>query len=459
MTGVINPRSGIRPSHPLDVNQNRLAAAPQEETQTVGSEQDRSALPSPNRTAHERLKSQQLQRVLNENSDVNSTPLAAISSQCDQATKNNEQRLPRDELQLNLTKIRKHFETLKAKNWSPDEREFYCDMALLPIAIKAENAREPGLNLHHFDSFHSFASALKSGNLQNGRAIFPLLGKEVHAVAADIRTFDGKVSILILEPLKINTVRHMYVESRISAMSKVLPENAKLAVLSVDAQKAVNGCRIFALSAASKLAKESKFFDEIHKANSLDQVQALKNINKFEIESRLSNAQPGDDPVDVYASDQYSNFRILNAHRSVPAPFQKHTQAMSSLKAWADEDKLAQTVVNEQGETFLSRFERHARNRFQRDFLHDEKDNIQWRGVKQFMFSTSIEEKRLTYLNRAVAYLDIAPQEEISDFLRHFYETQKKHKLPDQLHIVDAYNIGKSEVGPRKKLNRPRLDL
>lgn len=179
---MINSGSGIRTPHSLNTNPNRLAASPQEEAQIGGGMPERSALPLPNRAAHERLKSQQLQRILNEKSGTDSALRVAPYNQRVQVVKNNEQcedastsdskkdsqakpsgsgiwgmaralsdLLPwnwerlylRKELQSNLAKIKEHFETLKAENWSPDSREFYCDEALLPIAVKAENARNP----------------------------------------------------------------------------------------------------------------------------------------------------------------------------------------------------------------------------------------------------------------------------------------------------------------------------
>ena len=487
MTGMINLGSGVRTSHPVDANPNRLAASPQEETQTGGDMPERSALPRPNRAAHERLQSQQLQRMLNENRGTHSTLLQAPSHNqreeaSTSASKNDSQaepsesgiwrmvkvlsnflpwsrvRLsPREELQRNLAKVKKHFETLKAANWSPDRRELYCDVALLPIAVKAENAREPRLNLHNFDSFHSFAGALKRGRLQNGRVIFPLLGEEVHAAAADIRMIDDKISILVLEPIGIDELFDKYCESHISAMFKALPENAKLAVLSVDAQRAANGCRIFALSAASKLAKESEFFDEIHKANASDQVQALKQINKAEIENRLSNAQLGDNLVDVHEDTRFPNFRILNAHRLVSASFQKHTQSKNSLKAWADEDKLAQIMVNKKGETLLSRFDKHIVERYKRK-QYEESGKIQWSERRSKSFSASIEEKRLTYLDRAIAYLDNVPQKEAFDLLRCFYEAWTKYRTSD-LSDEKKYVIDMLAVGPQNMQSRPEIDF
>ena len=514
MTGMTNLRTGARTPHSLDVNSNRYAASSQEEDQKRDEISERSTLPPPNRVPHERMQLQRMQQMLNKNSGTGSTLLTASSSQREQAAKNNEQgeatstsgpkndsqaessysgiwrmaealskflpwnwmkMSPREELQTNLIKIKKHFETLREKKWSPDNREFYCDVALLPIAVKAENAREPGLNLHDFDSFHSFAEAVKSGKLQNGRAIFQLQSNNGHAVAADIRTIDDKISILVLDPvnlvldpLKIDDEEareKRYSKTHVSAMLDALPENAKLTVLSVDVQKADSGCRIFALSAASKLAKNSEFFDGIHESHANDKTQVFKKINKSDIQNRLRNAQLSDDPIDVYVSPTRPNFRFINAHRLVPASFQKHTQSKSSLKAWADEDKLAQTKVNKKDETLLSRFNRRIVTRYKRDFLTNERGAfLQWNGMKQLNFSASIEEKRLTYLERAITYLDNAPQEEISDFLHRLYQAQAEYELPEL--FADAVTaravemeIAATQVGPRNMPDRPELNL
>ena len=459
---------------------------------------ERSDLPPPNRAAHERLQSLLLQRMLdgNRGTGTDSTPQANHHNRSDPAAKSNEQReastsaskddsqaessewgiwrvakafsnflpwnrarmSPREELQRNLTKVKKHFEVLKAENWSPDGRELYCDVALLHIAVKAENARKPGLNLHNFDSFSSFAYALERGKLENGRAIFPLPSKGLrHAVAADIRTIDGKISMLVLESLGMKNVQSKYSEDLVSEILKELPENAKLAVLAVDAQKSLNGCRIFALSAASKLAKEPELFNEIHEANASDQVQVLKQINKAEIEKRLSDAQSGDSLVDVDENINFPNFRILDIHRLVPPSFQKHTQSKTSLKAWADEDKLAQIRVNKQGETLLSRFNKHIVERYKRD-PYAENGKLQWSELKQISFGASIEEKRLAYFDRAIAYVDNAPQEEVFDLLRHFYQAWTDYRVSD-LPDEEKHIIGMSAVGPQSRQDRPELDL
>lgn len=433
-----------------NINPNRTAALPREEQHTKDDTQDCHTLPHPNRAAHEQLKSQQLQRMWNENSGAQSMSHSKNDSHTEPFTTVGMTTAlseflplswmklsPREELQLKLNKFKKHFEALKKHNYSPDSREFYCDVALLPIAVKAENARKPGLNLHNFDSFEAFTGALKRGDLQNGRAILPVFDESPHVVAADVRTIDGKISILVLESLtlKRDNILSSYIRSSAPRMSAELPENAELSILSIDAQKAANGCRMFALSAASTLAKEFQFLDAFHEDNLSGQLDAF-HISESEIKKRLK-----DTPLD---KTSYPNVRVIDAHRLVPASFLKHIQSMSSLKAWNDEDKLTQTTVNKDSEALLFRFNRHSVERYKKEGSDSEEEG----GLKKIRFSASIEEKRLTYLDHAIAYLDNASQEEVSDFLRALDEATKKHQLDKK----ESASLLTREMWPNKPL-------
>lgn len=346
----------------------------------------------------------------------------------------------RKELQAGLAKFKNHFTKLKAKNWSPDKQELLVDMAFFPIAVKVENARKPEFNLHLFDSnegvsnecFKSLMDDVKSGKLQNGRALFKLPCHSTHFVAADITTIDGKISILVLEPLSLNkNIGHFWQHyAQVGGgmrMSYLLPENAKLTVLSINALKSDFDCRIHALSAASKMAKESEFFDEIHKNNLSDQLGVVSEENKdwfvqenkkngvsLKIEfvkkpasssnQEIENNEQADSSLSTATTlnkDQrqpellfvFPNVRIVDAHCLLPPSFQKHTQAMSSLEKLTDE-KLTEPV-NKKNDTLLSRFDKHAVERYKK-IKNNEAGNSQQSRLKPIKFSASIEEKRLT---------------------------------------------------------------
>lgn len=392
----------------------------------------------------------------------------------------------RQELQTELFKLKDHFEKLKAENWSPYEQEFNYDLAFLPIAVKAENARNPKLNLHcfdHPDGFQSLADALKSGKLQNGRALFRLPGNEAHLLAADIKTIDGKTSVLVLEPVSVKKndgFMLIYSDFVTWEMSDRLPQNANLTVLSIDAQKSTHECRIYALSSASKMAKESKFFEAIHKDNLSGQLGVVAEKNEETFKARNENNSVSFDTIrivkesaspsnqEIESNEQtdrslstetalnnvrrepelliaYPKARVVDAHSLMPASFQKHTQAMSALKE-LDDEKLTKTV-NKQDDTLLSRFDKHAVERFKKN-EDDEEGGSQQGKLQRLRFNASIEEKRLTYLDRAIAYLKDVPEEEIPDLWNHFKKPMEKNKF---LSETGAFSQGR-EIGPKREV-------
>ena len=348
-------RFNMNVSHTPNVDRIRSAAQSQEEARPESDIQD-SNIPSTSsahRAAHDRQKLQQLQRMLGETSGANNEPQAISNNQRSPGI--NEERetnptlhskassqvppfilkksgiatvlskflpasciktSPREELQDNLVNLKDHFKKLKAENWSPNERELFCDKAFLPIAVKAENARKPELNLHNFDDFDSFVDALKNGTLQNGRALFPLPEKDAHISAADIRTIGNTLSILVLESFTLDIKKHKrfrerYVHGNVPIISRKLPEHAKLTVLYIDAQKSSNDCLIFALSNASKLAKESEFFGKIHEQNCSESGP----LGRFKI----------------------PKVRLFDAHNLEPSSFHKHTQSILSLREFTNQ--------------------------------------------------------------------------------------------------------------------------
>ena len=183
-----------------------------------------------------------------------------------------------------------------------------------------------------------------------------------------------------------------------------LPEHAKLTVLYIDAQKSSNDCLIFALSNASKLAKESEFFGKIHEQNCSESGP----LGRFKI----------------------PKVRLFDAHNLEPSSFHKHTQSILSLREFTNQATLAETTVNKKGDTLLSRYDKHVVERYNRNSGKD--------TLRPLTFSASIEEKRLTYLDRAIAYLDKASEQEISALLRDFNKAMKKNrKLNNELGSIE----------------------
>ncbi len=247
------------------------------------------------------------------------------------------------------------------------------DAAVLPIAVRAENARSarkaamagnPHLPLHHFPDLHAFCDAIRRGELTDGRAIFRLRPDRDHVVAADIKTLGPTISILIPEPVDHSSTREL-LRTSLAEMARHLPLHASIKVLVHDSQKNKVDCPIFALHAASKMIGERGFLDAHHWDNA---------------------SAPGSQ-------------RIVDAHAIMPPGFFKHAQSISAVKqAFAGRPaELHQPIGKRSDESLLQRLERN------RAYRMDIKREI----------NTSSEEKRMTYLDRARQYVEDAPDHEV----------------------------------------------
>ena len=297
-----------------------------------------------------------------------------------------------------LSQIRDRFAALLQGNWSPGKMDKVFDAAMMPTLVAAENARRPGLQLTLIDD-HAQLKAWLRADVEEGarrRALFCVPGFENHFVVADVRRKDGRTSVLVPDSLGAGgDVVQKYEGSVLTALRRLLPARATLSMLALGAQQSDMGCRIFSLSFASKLAADKDEIDRLHDQNLPG---AALQIGNFPAVNRGGSRQA----------------RLFEGVSLMPQPFMKHAQSSTAIQEWqAEHPSIAPDVpVNAKGQTLLSRHEAH---RVERHPPHGAvKDG---KPVKPLNFSASIEEKRITYMDRALDYLRTAPESECQGLL------------------------------------------
>ncbi|MBU3056992.1 YopJ family acetyltransferase [Pseudomonas indica] len=332
--------------------------------------------------------------------------------------------MQRDALLNSLGEIREHFGTLRSQNWSPDQQEFDFDRAMLPLLIRAENNRHGNAPITYTtaNSIASLASPESKQVLFN----VPLTQ---HMVAADIRMVNGNLSAIVIEPLyQSSTLRN---ERVIDMLESGLPPNARVSVLAMDAQKSVSGCRIFALSAAHKLAKDPEWCSTLHMAN-MTSPQAFAQASGAELEQ------------------VHSKITLFNARQSASIQLMKHAQARSSLVHWAADkggDAALAQPVNKRGLSLQERFDEHTTSRYT---IKEARDGTE--SLHKLNMSASIEDKRLQYIDRAMAYLATAPKQVIRETAAQFDRDIDGILMPSQ----KGLKLNARAVGPYDSI-APRL--
>jgi hypothetical protein len=297
-----------------------------------------------------------------------------------------------------LGQVRDRFVALLQGNWSPGKMDKVFDAAMMPTLVAAENARQPGLQLTLIED-HAQLKAWLRADIEEGarrRALFSLPGFEDHFVVADVRRKDGRTSVLVADSLDPSAdVVQTYEASVLTALRRLLPARATLSMLALGAQQSDMGCRIFSLSFASKLAADKDDIDKLHDQNLPG---ASLQMGTFPALSRGGSRQA----------------RLFEGASLIPQPFMKHAQSRTAIQQWqAEHPSTAPDVpVNSEGQTLLSRHEAH---RVERHAPADATKN--GKPVKPLNFSASIEQKRITYMNRALDYLRTAPESECQGLL------------------------------------------
>ncbi|HEX7912986.1 MAG TPA: YopJ family acetyltransferase [Paraburkholderia sp.] len=330
-----------------------------------------------------------------------------------------------------LDQVKAHFQALLLGNWSPGPTDDKYDAAILPAIVAAENARSPALSLTLLSPKEDFASWLKATRPARARVMFPMPGNDGHYVTADIRRIGGKTSVIVIEPLSLkdnadlkDSTRDKYEKRTLPLLKKALKSDVTLSVLTVDTQKSTNDCRVFALSAAAKLTDHASLINSLHQ----------QNLSRQPIRTAL-----GQD-AEVLASTR--KVRVLDGKGILPPAFVKHSQSRTTLNNWlkANPPAFANAGINKKDQSLAGRFDDHRKTRYDKPvhsrFMQDNLPDLEVQ-VRNLTFSTSIEQKRLTYLDRAIEYLRHAPEGECSRLLASMGDVSNDPPGPANLRLDD----------------------
>ena len=300
----------------------------------------------------------------------------------------------------NLTAVRARFATLHAGNWQTAIDDEKYDAAILPALVMSENARRPDLNLHLVSSTDGPAVANKVSQLpflSRQRIMFSLPPENRH-ITADVRRSRGKTSIIAIDPLSPERggYKDHWQTKYLPFLKSQFGDDVAVTVLTLDTQMSGSDSRIYGLTHASKMADNAIMFDALHR----------QNMSGAPLRTSLGGE------AKQYLAD--GNIRLVDGTGVLPADFVKHAQSKQALGAWmqANPSAYANASVNKAGQTLATRHDANATTRFQspQQVVHARMQG-QNPAVNSTKMSTSIERKRLAYIDRAMAYFSEAPAE------------------------------------------------
>ncbi|GKS97508.1 YopJ family acetyltransferase [Acidovorax sp. SUPP2825] len=260
-------------------------------------------------------------------------------------------------------------------------------------------------------------------------------------MAADLQRHADAVSIVIADPLRFNQENQArYTSEVLPSLARLLPEGGTVALFMLDIQTSDSGCRIFALSAASKFAQAGERLNALHR-------QALESPGQPPRTALGRTAQP-------LAQD--GAVQVLEGRHFLPAEFFKHAQKQSSLDGWkqAQAPGQADAAVNRRGESLPDRHHAHRQERYKMPFLlqatmapdsdDDEAEPVSPRTMSDMLeVSDSIERKRIAFIGRAIAYLHTASPAESQALL----DRMVAHDVGEPEDIA-ALDLGQRLWGP-----------
>lgn len=336
-----------------------------------------------------------------------------------------------------MQQIKEHYSTLLSQNWSPDRVDARYDVAMFPILLAAENKRSPNLNLTWLTRGPTpeFGEWLANWQLHkrqsHARVMFVMSGFSAHHVTADVkRDKQGDISVLIVEPLGFKAnAKQLYETAALPALGRLLDlkmfkGKVALTVLALDTMKSDIGCRIFGLSAASKMAKEGRLFDMLHEQN---------------LSGQIKTSTGGD--ANVLASS--GRVKIVDGKGVLPISFFKHSESKTTLEDYLRKNPpgYANVLVNKHEKPLMERYNDHQTTRYKDPVRvkYAQMANLQPK-VERLRIGTSIESKRLTYIDRAIEFLKGASDSEMKAL---------KQLMGGDLRLIDTPEPGKLYIERR----------
>jgi hypothetical protein len=301
----------------------------------------------------------------------------------------------------NLRDIRDHLIWLRMNNWSTSDMEAIFDHMLLPLATKAERQRNP--NNQVISTMNGFENIQKYLDTPKTTLITNVPGQN-HFVAVDIRNYDNKSSVLVLDSVHAG----YYDRADLESITRNMPPSTKVSIICMETQNSSYGCRIFSLSAASKISKSEDYMNALHNAHLSSQNDSLGQIlhsRKFQRRGK----------VDVY---QHPG--------SIPASFLKHAQSRRCLRSEYPQQK--EELVNKKGQTLSERQEDKLVRRGKLSIAED----FKWQ-TNGYIFSASIEDKRLKYIDNCISYMDNADAKTVEKMTDIFAAIVEESGMPSQV--------------------------
>ena len=315
----------------------------------------------------------------------------------------------------NLQEIRDHFQLLRNKNWSTHDAESVFDHTLMPLIARAEHKHNPANHMTYevnaFERIQEFSATPRLTLITN-------IPDQQHFVAMDIRNKGGKLSVVILDSIHAG----FYDDSDLRKMTANMPPDSKTSIICLETQNASHGCRIFAFSITSKIAKSAQYIEALHDAHLNPQHSAF---------TQFTQARQ------VCSS---SGVHVYTYPGSIPASFLKHSHSQKRLSLHYPGHR--HQVINKQGQTLV--------NRQQDKLIHRKKlkafDNGFWYPV-HLIFSASIEDKRIQYLERCIDYMREAGNEVVEEMTDIFNTLKELSTMPSQIGLqLDQRTSGPADA-------------
>ncbi len=212
----------------------------------------------------------------------------------------------------------------------PDAAIYELDVKHLPDMVAYLNQKNPQLYLQHFNSSAAFVESLKipPERKTRSRAIFKMdgIGNELHYSTADIVRLPGQPPSLILVEMgtmakEVNPVNYRKFVNQLRDLPEL--KDSRVVVIDAKAQRSNFDCIIFALTAASKMERESATFNRWH--------QQLMNTGDIEkggfVQSQLMDG-----------------VKIVKGTSVLPPAFFKHAHSLELLRG--ERAELLKAVVN-----------------------------------------------------------------------------------------------------------------
>ncbi len=303
-----------------------------------------------------------------------------------------------------LNAVKARFQMLSQENYSTARPEEPYDMAILPALAAAENARNPGLNLNVLKPGpRCLADFLMHTKEPNPRVVLPLGPGNFHFIAADIQRINGRTSVIAVEPLGMDPgYTDYWKDNYLPALKAQLGRDVQLTVLSLSTQISDSNCMMYSLTHALKMQDHAAMFKALHQQNLSG--APLKT-------STGSNAH---EPL----TDE--NLRVVDGTGVLPPEFFKHAQSRRTVQGWlgANPPAFQNASVNKLGQTLSDRYDSHATTRWKKP---EQAWYAQTLGLnppaKSISTNPSIEEKRLTFIDRAIAHFSQAPNSQAENML------------------------------------------